>query len=336
MKTFIILCIAVVMSGPLVAQDKREINILFWNLENFFDYQDGGANESDKEFSSFGSRHWTKTRFLAKCNAIAKSLMWIAGEKGALPDIFAMAEVENSRVLYRLLKETALSRYDYRIVHYDSPDSRGIDVALLYRTTSLTLVSSSSHRVSASDGQELVTRDILLAEFIAKAPQSAEVADRPVASRWEFALLVNHHPSKYGGGGTDWKRQSAISRMTAIKDSLVLAGTPAVISTGDFNEQANSIEIARTNAQTDFVNLGADFADRGLGTIRYNGIWEMIDMFMVTPDLTPFVSMDVVEIPFLTVWDNVHSGMKPLRTYSGPKYLGGVSDHRPILLNLKL
>ena len=110
-------------------------SVMFWNLENFFDYRCDSLSVSDAEFSSFGDRHWTKKRFYTKCNAVAKAILWIGSDEGALPDVIGLAEIENAFVLRRLLGATALRKAGYKIVHYDSPDPRGIDVALLYRTS---------------------------------------------------------------------------------------------------------------------------------------------------------------------------------------------------------
>ena len=112
------------------AQDRDSLLVMFWNMENFFDWTDQGTGESDKEFSSFGERHWTKSKFYAKCDAIAKSLMWIADRYGRMPDVIGLAEVENRGVLDKLLNYTLLRKYDYSIVHRESGDRRGIDVAL--------------------------------------------------------------------------------------------------------------------------------------------------------------------------------------------------------------
>lgn len=292
------------------------VGVMFWNLENFYDYTDGGDGESDAEFSSRGSRHWTKKRFLAKCEAVAKSIYWVGDCSGGLPDIFAVAEVENRKVLDRLVSETLLRKQDYTVVHYDSPDHRGIDVALLYRRSRLRLLSSAPVHVPG-----LATRDILLAEF-------------GTADGGKFALLVNHHPSKYGGAGTDERRITAARRLVEVVDSLYAAGWTSVVATGDFNDVPTS-EPCRLMGKA-LVNLALPLSEAGAGTIRYEGNWELIDMFMVSPALAPEAEMRILEIPFLTVRDKTHSGEKPLRTYTGPRYTGGVSDHRPIFLRIIL
>ena len=324
------------MEGP----DNRSVTILFWNLENFFDFIDGGTGESDAEFSATGPRRWTKKRFYRKCQALAKTILWAgsdtsprekdAGHAGlggdtmqagsgwdtGLPDIVGMAEVENRFVLQQLVTKTALRKLDYEIVHFDSPDPRGIDCALLYRASRLTLVSAKPCRVSAP---ELRTRDILLAQFRTPGGDS-------------LAVLVNHHPSKYGGGETDWRREVAVARLRALGDSLAAAGWTRAVAVGDFNDVPEDPV---------FNGLGPAFSLCRLeggrrGSIRFNGEWQLIDLCFVSPALAGAASFSVLEPPFLTERDAAHSGDKPLRTYSGPRYLGGVSDHRPILVRIFL
>ena len=139
------------MSG---AESADSLLVMFWNVENFFDYKDGGAGESDKDFSSFGSHHWTKRRFQAKCDGIAKSVLWLSDKYGRLPDVIGLAEVENRNVLYRLLNRSALKKTDYRIIHSDSRDRRGIDVALLYRESVLS-PASITFRTPVHEGDTL-------------------------------------------------------------------------------------------------------------------------------------------------------------------------------------
>ena len=97
----------------VMAQDS--LVVVFWNMENFFDYKDEGKGEADREFSSGGSRHWTGKRFYAKCDAVAKSFMWMGDRYGRMPDIIGLAEVENRGVLIKLLKYTILRKYDYKL-----------------------------------------------------------------------------------------------------------------------------------------------------------------------------------------------------------------------------
>lgn len=287
--------------------------VLFWNLENFFDWTDGGNGDSDTEFTPGGKRHWTARKFYSKCNAVAKSVLWISDEYGKLPDVIGLAEIENRGVLSKLINSTSLRKTGYKIVHYDSPDHRGIDVALLLNTGTMDLISSKPCHI---DGLE--TRDILLVNLFDRRAQK------------ERAFIVVHLPSKFGGGKTAWKREKAAARLKAVADSVNAAGCSDITVMGDFNDTPDAE--AFTQLKEVLVNVSEPLSAQGLGTIRFEGKWDLIDMFWVTPEMARNVSMEIVRVPFLTVRDNVHSGIKPLRTYSGSRYLGGVSDHCPILL----
>lgn len=407
MKRIVLIVPVVFLAGAVLfgatesAGTGREITVMFWNMENFFDFKDDGTGESDAEFSATGPRRWSKARFYRKCHAVAKTILWAGsgtvrgGDNIAytsLPDVVGMAEVENRFVLTQLVTKTALRKLDYKIVHFDSPDPRGIDCALLYRASRLTMVSAKPCRVSAPG---LQTRDILLTQFITAAGDS-------------LAVLVNHHPSKYGGGETDWRREVAVARLRALGDSLAASGWPLSVAVGDFNDTpdnplftrllpafslcrmtepaaAHENRLERLSSEGDaagraFTRNGSappamgisrrelaaslsedasqlqkgtlydDFGNdrssafshegksslRGQGSIRFNGEWQLIDLCFVSPALADAASFSVLEPPFLTERDAAHSGEKPLRTYSGPRYLGGVSDHRPILVHVTL
>lgn len=294
------------------------IVIMFWNLENFFDYHDGGGGAADTEFSAKGERHWTAKRFFRKCDAVAKTILWSSGEYGQLPDIVAFAEVENAWALRKLTGSTALEKLDYKVVHYDSPDPRGIDVGLIYNSKTLQLLRSKPCRVALSDSS-FRTRDILLAEFARRDSSGC------------FAVLVNHHPSKYGGAASEPRREAAVRRLAFLADSLRQAGYAEVVACGDFNDTPDRpiYGIIPLN------NLAEESSRRGEGTIYFEGRWELIDMFFVSDSLLPRSEMRILRIPFLLVRDRTYGGEKPFRTYSGPRYTGGVSDHRPIFLHLR-
>lgn len=327
--------LAGLLSGApaMAAHQADTLDVLFWNLENFFDYRDQGTSESDAEFSGRGLRHWTKKRFLTKCNAVAKTLLWTAGQTGRMPDVVAVAEVENRFVLKQLLRETALRKQPWGIAHYESPDHRGIDVGLLWRTDRWDTVCTRACHVFGPDGAVLPTRDILLVQLQRRA------APAPAVDRW--AILVNHHPSKYGGSSSAWRREAAVDRLCELCDSLRAAGWSRIVATGDFNDTADAPLFQRLDA---LENLALPLAARGQGTIRFNGRWELIDLFFLSTAPAPASSglaspgsaarMTILHPPFLTERDKTHSGEKPRRTYIGPRYNGGVSDHRPIHLRL--
>lgn len=295
------------------------LRVMFWNLENYFDYRNDSTSVSDAEFSSLGERRWTKKRLYAKCNAIAKGILWAGSAQGDLPDVIGFAEVENAFVLRRLVQATALRKLDYRVVHFDSPDSRGIDVALLYRGSRVKLEDARPCHLFQGDSV-LATRDILLCRF-----------SGPLGP---FSVLVNHHPSKYGGTAvSEPRRRLAVERLRFLADSLRALGEDRIIATGDFNDTpANPVYKL---LEPTFLPLAEELHRQGRGTIKYDGKWDLIDQFFVSPACLPAV-MRILYIPFLQVPDATHGGTKPLRTYSGPRYLGGVSDHCPIWLEITI
>ena len=309
MKRWVLLLL-LTCSVAAAAQER----IMFWNLENFFDFRNDTTSTSDAEFSSLGERRWTKKRFGAKCNAVAKAILWAGGTMDGLPDVVGFAEVENGFVLRRLLQGTALRKTDYAIIHYDSPDPRGIDVALLYRRSRLTLLDARPCHIYEADSSVMATRDILMAHFIGPGG--------------DLAVLVNHHPSKYGGSSSEPRREMAVRRLSVLADSLSRAGVERIVAAGDFNDTPDAAAYSRLP----LVNLALPLHAKGEGTIKFDGKWELIDLFFVSDTLKES-RMSILRVPFLLKADG--AGQKPLRTYSGPRYLGGVSDHCPVWLDVK-
>lgn len=293
----------------LSAQPQADtLRVMFWNVENFF------APQAD------GERHWGRKKFRTKCQTVAKTLLWAASEQGGLPDVIGLAEVENAFVLRQLIQTTSLRKLDYKVVHFESPDPRGIDVALLYRSSRLRLESAKPCHLYQTDSTILPTRDILLAQF--RGPGG------------EIAVLVNHHPSKYGGvSASGPRRKIAVERLRQLADSLTAAGWKHLVAMGDFNDTPDNPLYQRLSPT--LVNLAEPLQRQGKGSIKYDGQWELIDLFFISESLLP-AQMEILQVPFLQTPDTGHAGTKPLRTYSGPRYLGGASDHCPIWLFLPL
>lgn len=316
MKRFVLtgLFFFMALFGAMAQQD--DLLVMFWNLENFFDWRDDGTSESDAEFSSGGARHWNSRRFFTKVSAVSKTVLWTADKKGRLPDVVAFAELENAYVLKQLVYSDGLRKYGYDFVHFDSPDPRGIDVGLIYRKGTLTLLNSAPVRI-----KEFRTRDILVADFGTHSGDTLH-------------FIVNHHPSKYGGPTTEDRRLVVMGYLAGICDSLSrgnrLGNTVAV---GDFNDTPDSEAFSLIAGR--LVNLALPLSQEGEGTIRFDGKWEIIDMVLVSSDHAGS-GMDILYPPFLLTRDSAHSGFKPLRTYSGPRYLGGVSDHLPVCTTLQM
>lgn len=315
-----ILIIVLLMTGgmiPCMGQGSDSLLVMFWNMENFFDYRDTGKGDSDHEFSSYGSRHWTKKRFQAKCNAFAKTVYHISDICGRMPDVIGLAEIENRNVLYSILHNTALKKSDYSIIHYEGRDRRGIDVAMLYRSSIMT-PESISRKVPIYQGDTLLTRDILHAHMNIEDGSSID-------------FIVNHHPSKYGGEtASEGRRMAAMLCLKELCDSIGHLRRGTVVAMGDFNDTPDSVPFKKLDGC--LVNKGSKIHEKGQGSIRYEGKWELIDMFLLSPEIAQKTNMQIMKLPFLMIRDSKHSGEKPFRTYSGPRYIGGVSDHCPIVL----
>ena len=283
---------------------------MFWNVENLFE---------------------SKPHFRDKCNGIAKTICLAGDEFGRLPDIIGLAEVENEAVVRKLVSGTVLRGLDYGIVHYDSPDRRGIDCALLYRRDKFQILHSKPCHLTDSSSRFLPTRDILLA--VLEPIQDAFVChsapfhsaschserSEGISPTTPIAVLVNHHPSKVGKGSED-RRKIAMDRLMFLRDSLLAEGITRIVAVGDFNEEVVPAE-------------GVEAAyPKGAGTIKFQGKWEKIDGCPVLEGLT--AREHIFAPPHLSTRDTRHSGLKPLRTFYGPRYLGGLSDHYPIILEL--
>ena len=366
------------------AEQGDTLSAVFWNLENFFDWRNDSTSVSDADFSSRGSRRWTRRRFETKCQGVAKTLLWSASVAGRLPDIVGVAEVENAFVLRRLLRDTPLRKLDYGYVHFDSPDRRGIDVALLYRKGALELVDAKPCHLYDDSLRVMPTRDILLCRFRLKGrgPLDSGGGDAEANPGYgeglaagtgygyggdhavgagsgdggEFAVLVNHHPSKFGGTAeSEGRRRAAVGRLRFLADSLATGGLQRILAFGDFNDTpANPLFKA---LEPRLMPLYGPVL--GEGTIRFDGRWELIDLAFASPapgspvkpsspptsspptspapavPATGWTSpMRILRPPFLRAPDRAHGGWKPLRTYTGPRYNGGLSDHCPIQVDL--
>lgn len=278
-------------------------SVVFWNLENFFDWHDGSSSSSDSEFSSRGARHWTRKRFDAKAAMVGKTLLWADA-----PAIVGLAEIENERVVKELLGSDVLRKSGYRYIHYDSPDPRGIDVALLYRPDVFEKIHSYPIAIPS-----LRTRDIL---YVC-------MAEKGSGELWHF--FVNHHPSKYGGNESADRRIVAMRALKNSVDSLLAAGQGNIVAMGDFNDVPSSE--AFSIMEGCLVNMGSAIDG---GSIRFKGRWQLIDNYLVSADVAEKMRMEVLRPPFLMERDRQYPGDKPKRTYIGPRYNGGVSDHLPV------
>lgn len=305
---------------------RGDIRIMFYNVENLFDTINNDSTNDD-EFLPKGDKHWNNYKYWRKINKLYQVIA-AAGETEP-PEIIGFAEVEDLLPLYHLVNNTPLLKFPYNIIHYDSPDLRGIDVALLVRKDKVDILTSRAIPVIFEDNSRKKTRDILYACLRINTDT--------------LHVFVNHWPSRYRGQSkSEPGRIKAAVTLKAVIDSVFYQNTNAkVIVTGDFNDnpENNSIKIISGNF---LINLSEELKKKcDCGSYKYRNIWDMFDQYMVSPSLlnksslfTFQNSVSVFDAPFLLVVDTRYGGYKVNRTYLGPKYVGGYSDHLPVILDL--
>jgi endonuclease/exonuclease/phosphatase family metal-dependent hydrolase len=314
---------------------QQEVNILFYNTENFFDFFDD-PNTLDEEFLPQGSRFWDKWRFERKRNALAKVI--IAAGQYNVPAIAGLAEVENRFVLESLTGEGPLSPYHYGIIHKDSPDERGIDVALIYRPDIVRPFRYDYFPLRDEKGEIMKTREILYAGFT-------------FASGDTLHVFFNHWPPRYQGQAeTDPERMTAAMTLRQRVDKLNEDyHAPLIVIMGDFNDQPRNRSLTsglnarfedRMDVPGELINLSAGWRP---GTLKYRESWQVFDQIIVSDFLLKGKRLQtkadwatIIDNDFLLEPDPVFKGKRLNRTYLGYRYQGGVSDHLPVKLKLLL
>jgi len=322
--------------NPAPRNDSR-LRLVFYNVENLFDYFDDSTT-IDEEFLPRGGRYWGKTRYRDKQNKIAKTLIAMGGWEP--PAIIGLCEIENRYVLEGLTRFTQLESVGYEIVHKDSPDRRGIDVAVLYRPEKFKLLNYEHYPLKFPFDPDSRTREIL--HVVGELP-----------NKDTLHYFVNHWPSKYGGAfETEPKRIFAAEFLRGKVDSLLALNENArIILTGDFNDEPEEESMTEGLATTeemseldkkDLFNLMFELR-YVTGTHSFQNKWSIIDQFIVSGNMfeedaaTQVVpnSVQIFDMPWL-IMEGATGAKRPFRTYQGPKYVGGYSDHLPILLDLQL
>ena len=308
--------------------------VMFWNVECLFDPFDDPL-KNDDEFTVGALRHWTWSRFEKKRDGIAQTILAVADEAGDLPALVGLAEVENRMVVSQLVRKTILEELGYGYIHRESPDERGIDVALLYRKDCFRPLAVDSLRIPG-----IVTRDILYVRMQQRFEIPGQAGNDIVgADRESVHVFVVHFPSKRGGAkASDGRRAAAKGVLERAVDSLLrIDPASRILVMGDFNEASVTVAglaappfAALPAAQPTVVTASATTPPAAApGTIKYHGRWEQIDHFFVSPTMEGH--MQIFAPPFLLEDDPAYLGTKPRRTYVGPRYHGGLSDHLPII-----
>jgi len=338
-RFLILIFFLVCQNGNLIqAQEAEKERIIFYNVENLFDTENDSI-KNDEEFTPDGPKNWNNYRFYDKLNNIYRVILSIG--EWEPPALVGLCEIENRFVLNQLVYQTPLKRFDYKVIHFESPDRRGIDVALLYRYDKFEPLTSERIQIDFPFNSESKTRDILYVKGVLFETDTIH-------------LFVNHWPSRWGGYlETKPKREFVASQLKNKIDSLFSFDVnPNIVIMGDFNDEPWDESIRNVlDAKLDTIGIGnkelfnlmARYEkDWLIGTGKYKEDWSVIDQFIISSNLltennTILVSKEGVRIhnlEFLLEEDKTHGGEKPYRTYVGYKYNGGYSDHLPIYLDL--
>ncbi len=274
-KLKILLIIIVALGSACTSKGQKEeqmFRLAFYNVENLFDTKDNPKTH-DNEFLPNGKKRWNNKRYQQKLSHIYKTLMQVkALEKLS---IIGLCEIENKQVLNELLYKTPLYRERYKIIHQDSPDERGIDVALLYREEEFKVLDHQFIHVSFEDDVRDRTRDILYAKGV-------------IFNRDTLHVYVNHWPSRYGGYmKTKGKREQVARILARHMDSIYRINPDALcVTVGDFNDTPTGSGIKTLLKETKNVYLYNLLRDNKGGTMKYRSHWNLFDQILVSRNLT--------------------------------------------------
>ncbi len=309
--------------------------ILFYNVENLYDVHDD-PKVSDAEFTPNGDKKWNIERYHRKLNALSKVIL-SASKKH--PIVAGFSEVENRSVVEDLILKTDLVNFNYTVIHQDSPDNRGIDVCLIYDKDFVKRITHEFLRVDFHWNQDIKTRDILFF--------------RCQINNETFLIVVNHWPSRRAGA--DETEDKRLHVATAVKNKLKTHQTnfpnDKILVMGDFNDEPQDKSIDRilkskrhkNIKQDEFYNLMTEADKNEKGTSSHMGEWLMIDQMMINRN---FLQNNNDGLGVKNQKAKIYSGndvlycrangnCQPNQTYGGDYYLGGISDHLPVLIELE-
>ena len=336
-------CLVILISGKTFSQqNSNETTILFYNVENLFDIKDNPETKDD-EFTPKGDRRWTYKRFNEKIQSISKVILSSVGWEP--PELVALCEIENRFVLERLISETPLKSFPYKIIHKESPDFRGIDVALLYNDNEFYPLEYKYIPIRLENDSVLNSREMLYVSGIVKNTDTLHI-------------FANHWPSRYSGllESQSLRNLAANILRTEIEILQKKYNKPNIVIVGDFNDQPSdesislhlgAIEYSENSLNLDenqIYNFSFSWMNQDLGTLKYQSQWSVFDQIMVSGNLLKTENKiftragwaQIVQLPFLLEKDERYGGIKTSRTYYGFRYQGGFSDHLPVLLKLQV
>lgn len=312
-------------------KEENTLTVAFYNVENLFDTKDD-PNTLDDDFTTDGKKRWGYKWYKKKIKRLSSVISQLGIHRSKFPPaIVGLVEVENAKVVADLVNSSSLRGHHYDYVHYDSPDERGIDVALMYHKQVFELIASEAFPVylENEEGERDYTRDILKVSGYLKGEL--------------IHILVNHWSSRREGAtATEHKRITAAETARTIVSSISDKElNPKIIIMGDFNDDPTNKSVQEYLVKDDFFNPMEALLEKGIGTLTYNGNWNLFDQIIFSKNFLEknkgtlyFERAEVFQKKWMRVFKGKLKG-SPFRTYIGKWYQGGFSDHFPVYAFLK-
>ncbi len=327
----IIICNSCSQNSKSIAQSYPEFYVANWNVENLFDTFDD-PQKDDEWFLPESEINWTDQKLNTKMENLAKVINYMNNGNG--PDILGVEEVENQNVL-EILVDKYLDKSKYKIAYSESPDTRGIDNALIYNSSKFEVKNISSIKIKFEEKKS--SRDILHVQLNLNSTNE------------QFHVFVNHWPSRREGlkETEKFRINAAESLMKFLDDLKINSENPNVIIIGDFNDLPSNISInkvlnaqklvcAKKDSENFLYNLTYKLFQKGEGSYKYKDHWNMLDQIIISKSLVDdknsdyeCESFEIIKPGFMIEKEGKYKG-NPFPTYGGKKYLGGFSDHFPV------
>lgn len=347
-RSFIVAALLLLMSLSASAQKTQQNYVIgFYNLENLFDTYDDPV-KNDSEFLPEGKNKWTQAKYEKKLHNMAKVIRSMADNNKRWHTILGISEIENRLVIEDLVSQPEIADANYQIVHYDSPDRRGVDVALLYKPDQFTYLDSESIPFdfnsdidfSDTDTSYFKTRDILMVHGLIAGEH--------------FAFYVAHLPSRVGGKGGNLRSRGAEIIYNHSREMEAKYPGIKIVAMGDMNDNPTDDSMAKYlhgQERLENVTPGEFFSPyvsmlkAGYGSLCYQGVWSIYDLELVNynlahaPDgglkiqpVTKNHGKEYYGVVFKRPWMTTQKGQYkgyPFRTFSNGAFVGGYSDHYP-------
>lgn len=347
-RSILVAAIVLLLSTVTFAQKTQQNYVIgFYNLENLFDIYDDPV-KNDSEFLPEGKNKWTQAKYEKKLHNMAKVIRSMADNNKRWHTILGISEIENRLVIEDLVSQPEIADANYQIVHYDSPDRRGVDVALLYKPDQFTYLDSESIPFdfnsdidfSDTDTSYFKTRDILMVHGLIAGEH--------------FAFYVAHLPSRIGGKGGNLRGRGGEIIYNHSREMEAKYPGIKIVAMGDMNDNPTDDSMAKylhgqerleNVTPTEFFSPYISMLKAGYGSLCYQGVWSIYDLELVNYNLAhaPNGGLKIQPVtknhgkeyygvvfkrPWMTTQKGQYKGY-PFRTFSNGAFVGGYSDHYP-------